>query len=94
MIALKIAASSIVGLRAALSIFESHLSPASKLLDGQTWNNLIVSKLSNALICVTFFAQLSVLVRYMIKTEQCQLEVTIANVAIESLLLASELYLC
>ena len=30
----------------------------------------------------------------MIKTEQYQLEVTIANVAIESLLLASELYLC
>ena len=53
-----------------------------------------MSKLSNALIYVTFFAQLSVMVRYMIKTEQYQLEVTIANVAIESLLLASELYLC
>ena len=55
---------------------------------------MIVSKLSNALIYVTFFAQLSVMMRYMIKTEQYQLEVTIANVAIESLLLASELYLC
>ena len=53
-----------------------------------------MSKLSNALIYVTFFAQLSVMMRYMIKTEQYQLEVTIANVAIESLLLASELYLC
>ena len=53
-----------------------------------------MSKLSNALIYVTFFAQLSVMVRYMIKTEQYQLEVTIANLAIESLLLASELYLC
>ena len=34
------------------------------------------------------------MVRYMIKTAHHQLEVTIANVAIESLLLASELYLC
>ena len=34
------------------------------------------------------------MVGYMIKKEQYQLEVTIANVAIESLLLVSELYLC
>ena len=54
-----------------------------------------MSKLSNSLIYVTFFAQLSVMVSFMLKTEQCQLEVMIfANVAIESLLLASELYLC
>lgn len=88
MIALKIAASSILGLRLALSIFRV---PSDSCFGKESI--LTVSKLYIAAIAVTFLAQLPVMVLYMVKTTQYHLEVTIVIGILESCLLASELYL-
>ena len=87
-IALKIAASSILGLRLALSIFRV---PSDACFCKE--RILTVSKLYIAAIAVTFLAQLPVMVLYMVKTTQYHLEVTIVIGILESLLLASELCL-
>ena len=87
-IALKIAASSILGLRLALSIFRV---PSDECFGKE--RILTVSKLYIAVIAVTFLAQLPVMVLYMVKTTQYHLDVTIVIGIAESFLLASELYL-
>ena len=81
-IALKIAASSILGLRLALGIFRV---PSDSCFGKE--RILTVSKLYIAVIAVTFLAQLPVMVLYMVKTTQNHLEVTIVIGILESLLL-------